>query len=448
MTFPRNSWSSLVLPRSNFNYREATMNGRNSSLLMAVVGWVARELTEAPVLLWELDTDGTHKRVIQQDMVRLLERPNPFYFWQDMIMALGIDIYFSGNGYLIKRRNMLGKVVQLWWVPSITMEPCWVEDPTPRDKELGRDFISHYEYKPDPSLDSQKIDRNDVIHVRWSIDERNVRKGIAPLQSLLREVFTDEEAANYTASILRNMGVPGVILAPSDNETTEPMSDEDVESVKRSFMQRFGGDRRGEPMVMDTKLDVHIISFSPEQMNLRRLRQIPEERVSAVSGVHSIVVGFGSGTETSTTSFGEMREASYQDTVMHIQRLIEPALKFGLLSEFVEERDLFRYEVQFDNTNVQVLQEVMNRKAKRYGLGVLYGWIKRSEARHEFGLPVNPEDDVYLVRKGTYAVRDNEIVGPNFDQDDGNPPLTEGPAESPEQDVGDTVVMSAERIGQ
>ena len=304
MTFPRNSWSSLVLPRSNFNYREATMNGRNSSLLMAVVGWVARELTEAPVLLWELDTDGTHKRVIQQDMVRLLERPNPFYFWQDMIMALGIDIYFSGNGYLIKRRNMLGKVVQLWWVPSITMEPCWVEDPTPRDKELGRDFISHYEYKPDPSLDSQKIDRNDVIHVRWSIDERNVRKGIAPLQSLLREVFTDEEAANYTASILRNMGVPGVILAPSDNETTEPMSDEDVESVKRSFMQRFGGDRRGEPMVMDTKLDVHIISFSPEQMNLRRLRQIPEERVSAVSGVHSIVVGFGSGTETSTTSFG------------------------------------------------------------------------------------------------------------------------------------------------
>lgn len=444
VSFPRNSWSSVLLPRSNYDFKTTMRDGKHSSLMVACVGWVARQLTEAPVHVWELENDGSQKRVINQEMSRLLERPNPFYFWEDMIMAVGTDLYFSGNAYLLKRRNELGQVVQLWWLPSTTIEPKWKDDKiTARDRERGLDFISHYEYQPDPEMKKVPYAVQDIMHMRWGIDENNVRKGLSPLQSLLREVFTDEEAANYTASILRNMGVPGVILAPADNETTEPMSDEDVEAVKQNFMQKFGGDRRGEPMVMDTKLDVHVISFSPEQMNLRKLRQIPEERVSAVSGVHAIVVGFGSGMENTSATFAEMREASYQETVMFLQRVIEPSLKHDLLSEFVSPRRLYKYEVRFDNTNVQVLQEVMNRKAKRHGLAVLYGWEEVGEARQEFGLPVRPEDKVYLRRKGTYAVVSNQIVGPDLTIEEpsgGEEP--EGGADRPDGDMEDTVTSS------
>ena len=51
------------------------------------------------------------------------------------------------------------------------------------------------------------------MHFRFGLDPENDRKGRSPLAGVLREVFTDDEAANYTASLLRNMGVPGIIVS-------------------------------------------------------------------------------------------------------------------------------------------------------------------------------------------------------------------------------------------
>ena len=60
------------------------------------------------------------------------------------------------------------------------------------------------------------LSKDDIIHYRDGIDPENDRFGLSGLSAVLREVFTDNEAATYSAAILRNMGVPSIIVTPKN----------------------------------------------------------------------------------------------------------------------------------------------------------------------------------------------------------------------------------------
>ena len=62
-------------------------------------------------------------------------------------------------------------------------------------------------------------------------------------------------------------------------------------------------------MILTGAMDVKVVSWSPEQMNLNQLRRLPEERVSAVLGVPAILAGLGAGLEAATyNNTRELRE--------------------------------------------------------------------------------------------------------------------------------------------
>src|SRR5690606_3556001 len=132
----------------------------------------------------------------------------------------------------------------------------------------------------------------------------NPRKGLSPLKSVLREVVTDEEAAKFSAYILRNMGVPGGVIAPKN--TDRPPKPEDVQGMKES-MQNFRGHQRGAGPAVGGPTEVYQFGCDPTRLMLGPLRDISEERVCAILGVPAAVVGFGSGLQ-STKVGATMRE--------------------------------------------------------------------------------------------------------------------------------------------
>ena len=318
-----------------------------------------------------------------------MHRPNDFYSGPVMLMALVVDYVTTGNADWLKIRSRTGRVVQLWWVPQSLVEPRWPAD--------GSRFISHYDYRAGTL--PNRVDPEDIIHFRFGLDPDNPRKGLSPLASVLREIFTDDEAANFSASLLRNLGVPGVILNPKQ---AFGGSDEEMELVKEKFRETFGGDNRGDVMLMRGPTDVHVLSFSPDQMNLRDLRRIPEERVSGVLGVPAIVAGLGAGLDRSTfANMAEAREMAYESGIIPLQRLVAAELSEQLLADFDGEDQA---RVEFDLRNVRVLQEDRKVHAERLGVLVQRGVMKRSEARAEMGLPVSRGDDVYLVPRNLAEV--------------------------------------------
>jgi HK97 family phage portal protein len=345
-------------------------------------------------------------------------------------MASIVDYWIRGNAYWVKIRDKStgGRVVALWWIPSWAIAPTWPES----DPGV---YISSYVYKPNADT-ILEIPPEDVVHFRWGFDPQNIRLGLSPLGSVLREIFTDEEAASYTSTVLRNLGVPGIVISPGEDVDLE---DGDAEAIKEQFRQQFAADRRGDPMVLGANAKIDRVSFSPAELDLRTLRRIPEERVSGVLGVPAIVAGLGAGLDRSTfANFGEAREAGWEENLIPTQRLLSAELESQLLDDFLS--DLTGYVVDFDVSKVRVLQEDENAKWTRYGQSAKDGLILLSDFRRGVGLPVDEElHDVYLRDARIVAIRADspEATGIEEEPEEGTEtPDAGGPV--PPEDAGTT----------
>lgn len=382
------------LPRTQRNYKREVQEGLDNSIVVAVVRWVARNLPE-PVLQverrvdklnWELDPEN--------EISTLMQFPNPFFSGRLLRMALAVDWTVNGNAYLRKVRSQADKPVQLWYIPARMMEP----------HAHTTEFIDYYEYDPQDGSRPQRWDPRDVVHFRNGVDTRNIRKGMSPLASLLREIFTDDEAANFSASLLANLGVPGVIISPGQMPGSGSQLEVDAESLKQVFTQKFSGDKRGEAMVTTIPVDVKVLSWSPQQLDLKALRRVPEERVSAVTGISAMVLGLGVGLEHSTFSnYAEAREAAYENNILPTLALLADALHLQLLSDFVDQEDLRDYRVGWDLSNIRALQDDVDKTWTRVRAAINDGIMTLSEGRQKLGLQTGPEHNVYY-RRGSVNV--------------------------------------------
>jgi HK97 family phage portal protein len=394
----------VLLGRTKINYHTEIGDPTKNPIVVAVVGWIARNFPEAPVRIRRLSADGSAETILPGGsgpgaVLRLLERPNPYFSGVLQWIATIVDLFTTGDAYWLKIRNGPGseaRVVELWWIPKRMLRPYW-------EPGSGR-FIDYYIYTVDAV--EYKIPTYNVVHFRDGIDPLNPRCGLSKLASLFREIFTDDEAANFTAVLLKNFAVPGVIISPSN--TGGAIGKADPEAVKKKYIETFGGDERGNVMALSAPTDVKVLSWSPEQLNLKELRRIPEERITAVLGVSAIVAGLGAGLDRSTfTNFGEARRAAYQESIVPLQRLIAADLEVQLLDDFAD-IDTDPLDVDFDTSKASALQEALDAVWKRNESAATKGLITRAAFKQATGQPVKPEDEVYIYPNNYLIVEPGE----------------------------------------
>ena len=366
--------SPLFLPRTAIDYEREIGDGTKSDIVMAGVHWLMGAFPEAPVILNRLTSDGSPEPVLMHDFLALLKRPNPYYSGEQLWMGIEMSYTVSGNAYAIIVANNAGRPAQLWWVPHWMMEPEW-------DRE-GNEFLTHYIYSP-PGQRPIRIEAEEVLHFRFGFDPQNPRKGLSPLRTVMRELFTDAEAANYTASLLRNGAVPSVIVMPKENANII-QSDDNLRATKAHLSASFTGDRRGEPMAIGAPVDIEQFGYSPEQMDLASLRRIPETRAAAVLRLPPIVMGLLSGLEFATyANFREAERVAYRANLIPTYRNMAGTLHTQLLSRFEPNIDLF--EVQFDTSQIEALQENADEFSVRIRGQWADGIIELNEARAALG---------------------------------------------------------------
>jgi HK97 family phage portal protein len=377
-----------LLPRTKYDYAREVGRGYGSSVVMAPVKFIQRVFPEAPLKIrkkFQLDSV-----VEDHALVRLIAHPNTHYSGNALWRATIACYILDGNAYWLKVRSRLLGVAELWWIPPWLM--------TPKHDPAKNEFITHYEYM----VGGQAVDVpvSEVVHLRNGLDPRNPRLGMSDLHSVLREVFSDDEASNFTASLLRNMGVPGVIISPK----TTSISATDAQDAEKIFDQRFGGDRRGKAIVMRGATDVHQFAWSPAQLELSSVRDVSEERVCAILGIPAAVVGFGSGLQQTKVgaTMRELVQLAWISGIIPMQHAMAGDLENQLLVDFEGNPDTF--ECFFDEAMVQALQENEVERARRLDIGVRGGWIKRSEARRGVRLPVTADDEVYIMNPNMILV--------------------------------------------
>lgn len=345
-----------LLKRTRFDYAREVGDMLDASVVMAPVMWIQRALPEATLAMRERKQGGKVEPVEEHPLLDLIRNPNPHY--GDIALWNGVvaDFCIWGDAYLVKVRDNAGRVVQLWYVPQFMMEPKAGLD--------GTEFLSHYEYSPGTGYGKLYLDPADVIHFRNGLNPRDLRRGLAPMQSVIREIFADMESSNFVASLLRNMGVPGVVISPKNGRLGNP---DDAQATKAWFNQAFGGDNRGGTLVMADAVDVQPYGFNPQQMNLSEARDVAEERVCAALGIPAAVVGFGAGLQSTKVgaTMEEMRKLAWHNGVLPLGRALVDELQRSLLPDFQRAGDRKRYELFWNTDDVLALSEDEDKQTAR-----------------------------------------------------------------------------------
>lgn len=349
-------------------------HGDGNSAVFACLQLIATALCEPPLKPYRVKA-GERVELDDQPIGDLLARPNPHMTLRTLLGYLSNCEHVDGNGYWRKLRagnELTGNVVELWPISPSRIEP--------RTQSGSGDFISFYRYYVRPGR-FEDIAPENMVHFRMGLDDRDHRLGCAPLKRLMREISSDEQATRYADRLLANLAINGLSL--EFDKETGTITKEVADEMKARIQAAYGGDNVGAVSVLSPGAKLVSHGFSPEQMDLRVLHQVPEERIAAVLGVPAAVVGLGAGLERSI--YNNVRQAEEHFTERKLGSMwadIAETLTLQLLPDFTSDRSV---RLEFDTGDVRALSEDQDALAKRLEILVKAGILTEDEARAEIG---------------------------------------------------------------
>jgi HK97 family phage portal protein len=368
-------WLS-VEPR---NYPYQNVNGYNSSIVMACINWISRAFMEAEPTVYRTNEEGDVQALPGHKFLKFWRQPNPYYNASKLLGAGLISYYLDGNAYYFKEKGEggYGYTRALYYVPHYLITP----------KAEEGEFISYYEYNVNGK--SYRIPPDRILHVRNGLDPYKPISGRKILDPVLSEIYTDEEAAAFVAALVRNTAIPGIVIMP-DTEKVK-VAAEDAVSLIENFKRKFGGDNRGQPLITNFAAKVFQMGFSPEQLQFKEVRRLPEERVAAQFQIAPVVAGLGAGLDKSTYNNYEQAERhSYQSALIPAWGEFEDEITSQLLPEFTGNPS---YGFKFDYTEVRALHESQDSLNARITKLWAVDGITRAELREAVGYAFDPKRD-------------------------------------------------------
>lgn len=343
-------------------------------------------------------------------IVRAIRRPNGFYGDDALWFGSILSEIVSGNGYwLIRRTRKLNRDTGMgvpggfWYCPHFQLEPTAA---TVKDPVTGRTFtqdgstlVTAYEYRPLGGGVTRYLDPVDVVSTQIGINPEAMNRGLSPLFPVFRDIVSENEAALFAATLMANMGIPGVIM--SSKTPLEDQTEGQRKQLRRSWSE-FTKDRRGEPFVAPVPIDVAKIAFSPADMLADKLRTIPASRICAALGYDPLAVKLPSENKT-YSNYGEARQAAWEEvTLPRFKRRLRQ-IGDQLFTQFGLDPDTFRLWVDVDQ--IRALRDDVDAKWKRVQEAFTANLIDRAEAKEALGMKPLPGD------KGVYASDVPNVAG-------------------------------------
>lgn len=376
----------------------------SNSAVMNCLSWIQRNFLQANLDVYQMDDD--EKEVVDgHPMVALIKRPNGFYQDIHLWYATLLSYHLDGNAYWLKARNGRGFGVptELWYEPHWSIRPHYPDD--------GTKFVDYYERRVNGTI--ERIPVENVVHFRNGLNPANPRMGLAPIKAALLNVFTDTEVSQWVAALCRNMAIPGVVLNPTE---MIGMSPEKAENIKQVWKRKFGGDNRGEPLMLDFPATVTTLGFNPADMDFSAINAIAETRIAGALGIPAIVAGLYAGLDSSTyNNLNNLRKAAFEESLIPTWYAFAAHLSTQLLPDFARDQELERLTIDFDTSEIRALQENQGEKEQRAIEALMAGVATLNETRAQFGYdPLDNGDYTYLPNSVTIA-GDIEDVGDDAD---------------------------------
>jgi HK97 family phage portal protein len=365
-----------VLPGSHRDWSAQAGDLGLNSIIASAMDWYIRNWPQAiPQVMRRVDSMQAEP-LEDHPVLQLIAEPEPGMVGNLLWGWIVQDYKLFGNAYLRKQRisGPGSQVVALQYIPQDMIRP--VGD--------GRNPLTHYTYTTDGR--SFQLEIADVIHFRYGRDPDDIRLGRSPVQSVLREIATDNTASSSAFGLLANGAMPSIMVGPDAKDSGQiDMSPDDARQIKRSLRENLTGDNAGGIVVMSGPYKVDRVSLTPSELALDSVRRVPEERICSALGINPMVLGLGAGLERSTYSnYERAQQAAWEDGMVPLLRMVSDTLTVALLPDFPESQE--GDFVRFDLANVRALADDRQAEAERAERLYKAGVADLAEAKRIAGL--------------------------------------------------------------
>jgi HK97 family phage portal protein len=399
----------------------AVAYGDGNSAVFACLAALGTSYCEPPLKVWQIDADEERAWLPDHPCQLLLDNPNPFITALELWGWATWAYHLDGNAFVRKERtSKRGAVVRLW-----PMSPTRVQI-----FSTGNDFISYYRWFY-ASGQFEDLDPRDVIHFRLGLDDRDPRRGLSPLARLVRAVTTDERAARWTDTLLGNYALPGMMIT-----TKNALTEQQARQLAETAQWLYSEERRGRVGVIGGDATMAQVGFSPEQMLLRDIHSVPEERISAVLRVPAIIAGLGAGLDAATyANARQAREYFTEATLVGLWAQDDAKLQAQLLPDFTDDPTI---RIARDLSDLRAFAEDETQKYARLKEAVGGPFLTVNEARADLGRPALSDGDVLFVPVAVVALPSDQLQPPPAPEP---VPAEEpaAPAATPEPGASDTI---------
>lgn len=309
---------------------------------------------------------------------RLLDRPGLAMSYRELAQTISTFKAIGGVCYLFKVRNGRGLPIELQPFHRGQMRPVAGE----------REQVAYYEYDPTSTGQWMRVDKQDVIALKWPSIDPFTREPVPPLVAVAREVDMDTEATRYAYALLANDATPRTMI---EVDGDAGLTATEIDAMKAQFYAFHGGDMRGSVAVLQGG-KLTRASLNMEELAFDALRRVPEARISAVFGVPPEYSGLTVGLEHSTyNNATTARAVFYEDTIMQLCALDADELTHDLAQEFGD-----NLMIEHDFSKVVALQENQDAVWTRVSTAWNDGLLGQREARRLLGLADDlPPDDMF-----------------------------------------------------
>lgn len=386
----------LVYTANTVPYGSDPRTGDANSAVFACLRALSYASIEAPLKVFQKDASGEPEPAPDNPIQALFDEPHPELDILEICWWLAWARHADGNAYLQKVRavnELTGPVVELWPVSPSVMRP--------KTEQGSSNFIDWYERDRYDGKPADRIPVENVIHFKLGVDPHDPRKGISPLKRLVREINGDTIATEFTEALLSNYGIPGLVVTLPSETSLSPKQQDDL---KASIEERFTRANRGRVGVLSGGATMDQFGFSPEQLNMKVLHDVPETRIAAVMGVDPLVARLGVGLEQTSNyaSARQVRENFTELTIIPLWMMDQSKWNRKLKPDFTDDRNTI---IAYDLTEVRSLQEDADAKWKRVTEAWRAGMLTREMALRELGMDADLDPaEVLLVPTGTTYV--------------------------------------------